>query len=92
MWRLQSASRSPAPSNLLAAHRVKQAPVLVTTAVRTDALATPVAATALGRIEPRDGERFDASDEHRFQEFGSSIGVVLESWWKTSSRRRAAGL
>jgi putative ABC transport system ATP-binding protein len=36
-----------------------------------------------------DGKPFDESDEAHFREFASSIGVILETWWRMQSRRRA---
>jgi len=35
-------------------------------------------------INRRDADRFDAADERRLGEFGASIGVILESWWRMS--------
>ena len=42
-------------------------------------------------LNKRDGERFDAADERRFNDFAVSIGVILESWWHMRERagRRA---
>ena len=31
---------------------------------------------------------FDAGDERRFQEFATSLGVVLESWWRMDRARQ----
>jgi putative ABC transport system ATP-binding protein len=33
-----------------------------------------------------DGQPFDDHDERRFIEFMNSMSVILESWWRTSSR------
>jgi putative ABC transport system ATP-binding protein len=33
------------------------------------------------------GEAFDENDERQLKNFASSLGVVLESWWKMSQRR-----
>jgi adenylate cyclase len=35
-------------------------------------------------LNRKDGRPFDAVDERRFAEFGGSIGVLLESWWRMS--------
>jgi putative ABC transport system ATP-binding protein len=35
-------------------------------------------------INRRGAEHFDAADERRLAEFGNSIGVILESWWRMS--------
>jgi len=40
-------------------------------------------------LNKADGEAFSAADEHRLTEFAASIGVILESWWRLSHRRRA---
>jgi adenylate cyclase len=32
-----------------------------------------------------DADRFDAADERRLSEFATSIGVILESWWRMSN-------
>ncbi len=37
-----------------------------------------------------DGRPFDDADEARFGEFASSIGVILESWWRMQRRRESA--
>ena len=37
-----------------------------------------------------DGSPFDEADEARFRDFASSIGVILETWWRMQHRRRAA--
>jgi len=37
-------------------------------------------------INRLDGAPFDAHDEQRFREFMSSVGVILESWWRMSAR------
>jgi putative ABC transport system ATP-binding protein len=42
-------------------------------------------------IHRRDAERFDAADERRLGEFGNSIGVILESWWRMTSRQSRLG-
>jgi len=34
-----------------------------------------------------DGKPFDEADEARFQDFASSIGVILESWWRMQQPR-----
>jgi putative ABC transport system ATP-binding protein len=35
-------------------------------------------------LNKREAAAFDATDERRLSEFASSIGVVLESWWRMS--------
>ncbi len=35
------------------------------------------------------GAPFSDADEHRLSEFSASMGVILESWWRLSQRRRA---
>jgi hypothetical protein len=37
-----------------------------------------------------DGKPFDEADEARFGDFASSIGVILESWWRMQRRRESA--
>ncbi|MHC4505922.1 MAG: GAF domain-containing protein [Planctomycetota bacterium] len=37
-----------------------------------------------------DGKPFDAADEARFADFTSSIGVILETWWRMQKRRASA--
>lgn len=37
-----------------------------------------------------DGKPFDDGDEARFRDFASSIGVILETWWRMQQRRGAA--
>ena len=37
-----------------------------------------------------DGKPFDEGDEMRFTEFTSSLGVILETWWRMQLRRRAS--
>ncbi|MGH7805066.1 MAG: GAF domain-containing protein, partial [Candidatus Binatia bacterium] len=37
-------------------------------------------------LNKRGGGAFTPGDEQRLREFGNSIGVVLESWWKMASR------
>ena len=34
-----------------------------------------------------DGKPFDEGDEARFADFASSIGVILETWWRMQQRR-----
>ena len=41
-------------------------------------------------LNKRDAASFDAADERRLCEFASSIGVVLESWWRMSKGRSRA--
>jgi hypothetical protein len=40
-------------------------------------------------LNKRRGMPFDAADEHRFAEFATSLGVVLESWWQMARTRSA---
>jgi putative ABC transport system ATP-binding protein len=35
-----------------------------------------------------DGAPFEDEDEKRFAEFGASLGVILETWWRMSRARR----
>jgi adenylate cyclase len=38
-------------------------------------------------LNKRGDQPFDTSDELRFREFISSMGIILESWWKMSKLR-----
>ncbi len=37
-------------------------------------------------LNRRDGQSFDTADEHALTEFSTSLGVVLESWWRMARR------
>jgi len=36
------------------------------------------------------GAPFDATDEKRLREFAASLGVVLETWWRSAAARLMA--
>jgi putative ABC transport system ATP-binding protein len=40
-------------------------------------------------LNRRDGKPFDDGDEARFAEIASSIGVILETWWRMQRQRAA---
>lgn len=41
-------------------------------------------------LNKRGGRPFDEADERRFRDFLSSMGIILESWWKMSKLRAEA--
>jgi putative ABC transport system ATP-binding protein len=41
-------------------------------------------------LNKRGGAPFGAADERRFAEFATSLGVVLESWWRMARSHRVA--
>lgn len=40
-------------------------------------------------LNRRDGKPFDEGDQQRFEEFVSSIGVILEGWWRMIRRNES---
>ena len=48
-----------------------------------------IALFAVAQVLNKTGDvPFDAGDERRFQEFATSLGVVLESWWRMDRARQ----
>ncbi len=45
---------------------------------------------AVQLLNKAGGAAFDTSDEKRLREFGASLGVVLETWWRTAAARLMA--
>ena len=42
-------------------------------------------------LNRRDGGAFAAEDEGRLREFATSLGIVLESWWRMARRDTPRG-
>ncbi len=41
-------------------------------------------------LNKRDGSPFDADDEKRFAEFMSTVGMLLETWWRMGTAQQAS--
>ena len=41
-------------------------------------------------LNKQGGKPFESSDERRLVELASSLGVILETWWRMSASRRAS--